>query len=118
MIRIILSGLFLLVLYSLSHFVFEPAYMYFEIWWLDIPMHILGGLGVASLVYSILIYLRKPVTLLPIIVSVFVVAVTWEIYEYVRGVVIYDRLSSYLDTVKDLIDGTIGAYIAYLVIKK
>ena len=35
---------------------FEPTYLYYEIWWLDIPMHILGGMGVASLTYSVFLY--------------------------------------------------------------
>jgi hypothetical protein len=48
--HIIISALYLLTLFCLSHFVFDPSYLYNEIPWLDIPMHIMGGFVVGVLV--------------------------------------------------------------------
>ena len=108
-----LSLIFLLVLFLISHYIFEPTYLYHELVWLDIPMHVLGGLGVGLLFISLaeLKHKRLPPSLL-IFLFMFV-AVSWEIYEYERGVMVYDGLYKYLDTVKDLVMGSIGMYGAY-----
>jgi hypothetical protein len=51
--QIMLSALYLLTLFSISEFIFNPTYLYYEIVWLDIPMHIFGGFGVASLTWAV-----------------------------------------------------------------
>lgn len=76
-------------------------------------MHLLGGLGVGLLFISLaeLKHKRLPPSLLVFLFML--VAVAWEIYEYERGMMVYDELSKYLDTVKDLILGGAGMYGAY-----
>jgi hypothetical protein len=39
--------------------------------------------------------------------------VVWEVYEYQRGVIVYDGLFDYFDTLKDLVFGFLGGYVAY-----
>lgn len=92
--------------------------MYYEIWWLDIPMHILGGVGVASLAYSVFSYKKIKTSYKNLIVAFLVIAFVWEVYEYILDKNIYDTVSDYLDTVWDTINGIIGVSIAYLFIKK
>lgn len=116
--NIIISALYLLILFCLSNFVFEPTYLYYEIPWLDIPMHILGGFGVASLTGSILSYRGEKVSYIKLLAAFLAVALIWEIYEYTRGVTDLSVLSGWLDTAKDLIDGLIGMSVAYFFIKK
>lgn len=111
--HVILSSIYLLVLFLISHYIFEPTYLYHELVWLDIPMHLLGGLGVGLLLMSIA-EARGERFELPLLFMLFLaVAVTWEVYEYARGVMVYDSPYKYLDTVKDLVMGSLGFYSAY-----
>lgn len=111
--HISLSLIFLLALFLISHYIFEPTYLYYEFVWLDIPMHLFGGLGVGLLFISLaeLKHKRLPPSLL-LFLFIFI-AISWEIYEYERGVMVYDGLSKYFDTAKDLVVGGIGVYVAY-----
>jgi hypothetical protein len=116
--NIIISAIYLLILFCLSAFVFDPAHLYYEIWWLDIPMHILGGFGVASLVGAVLHYKGQKVSYKRLFLGYIIVAVVWEIYEYVHALPTLIEWGGWFDTVKDLVDGAIGMSIAYLFVKK
>lgn len=116
--QIIISALYLIIIFCLSHFVFEPAYLYYEIWWLDIPMHILGGFGVAALANAILVYRGAKSSYWRLFAAYFVVAVVWEVYEYISSTFGNILWSGWPDTIKDLFDGAIGASVAYLLVKK
>ncbi len=104
---------FLLVLFLVSHYIFEPTYLYHELVWLDIPMHLLGGLGVGFLINGVARLRGIKVSLLQMFILFFVVAISWEVYEYLRGVIVYDALYKYLDTTKDFIVGSFGLFCAY-----
>jgi uncharacterized membrane-anchored protein len=116
---IVFSSLYLLVILSLSKFVFEPTYLYYELPWLDIPMHILGGFGVASLTSSIILYKKQKLTFWKVLIAYLVVAVVWEVYEY-----IHDMLATgvwqgeWLDTLSDIVNGFIGMSVSYLIVRK
>ncbi len=117
--EIILSTLYLVALYCLNYFVFDPTYLYYEIWWLDIPMHILGGAGVASLAIALINFKNKKVTFWKIFVAVLVVALAWEIYEYICDLTNLGYWNgNWIDTVADLLNGLIGGIISYLIYKK
>lgn len=116
--RIILSSLYLLTLFCLSKFVFEPTHLYYELWWLDIPMHIMGGFGVALLTGTILLYKRMKVSYLRLFIVYILVAVLWEVYEYTHDLIVMNEWNGLFATIKDLIVGFIGMSIAYLFIKK
>jgi hypothetical protein len=116
--HIIISALYLLTLFCLSKFVFDPMYLYDEIKWLDIPMHIMGGFGVTSLVAAILSYKGIKVSYTKLFISYIVVAIVWEVYEYFHNVAIRGFWSGWTDTVKDLFDGLIGMSFAYLFLRK
>ncbi len=116
--QIITSALYLLMIFALSHFIFEPANLYYELPWLDIPMHIMGGFGIASLVAAIATYNDKSVSYLMVFTTYTVAALLWETYEYSQGVVNYVTGNGWTDTIKDYIDGLIGASLAYFFIRK
>jgi hypothetical protein len=116
--QIITSALYLLMIFALSHFVFDPANLYYELPWLDIPMHIMGGFGVASLVAAIMAHNEKPVSYLFLFISYTIAALVWEVYDHMQGFVDYSTTFGWLDTLKDYIDGLIGASLAYLFIRK
>jgi hypothetical protein len=114
--QILTSALYLIMIFSLSHFVFEPSNLYFELKWLDIPMHIMGGFGVAALVAAVLSYYDNSVTFWKLLLAYTLAAIAWEVYDHLQGFVDYSTVSGWLDTVKDYVDGLIGASLAYLFI--
>lgn len=116
--QIITSALYLLTIFSVSQFIFEPAHLYYELKWLDIPMHIMGGFGVASLAAAIYTYFEKSVSFWKVFFAYAAVAILWEVYEYVHDLVTYTTWNGWFDTAKDFIDGLIGASLAYLFIRK
>lgn len=116
--QVITSALYLLTIFSVSKFIFIPANLYYELSWLDIPMHIMGGFGVASLVSAIFTYKERKVSFLQLFWIYTTVAVVWEVYEYQSGVIAYHDISDWLDTIKDYIDGLAGVAVAYLFIRK
>lgn len=116
--HIILSTLFLVILFLLSRYVFEPSYLYYELRWLDIPMHILGGFGVASLTIAILRYKGVNTSYLSLVLSYTFVALVWEVWEYSNGLAFYVDWKGWFDTAKDFIGGFLGMSVAYLFIRK
>ena len=116
--QIVTSALYLLTIFSVSYFIFEPTHLYYELKWLDIPMHIMGGFGIASLTGALFAYFQKSVSFWKLLAVYTVVAFVWEFYEYIRDVVAYTDWNGWFDTIKDFVDGLIGMSIAYIFIKK
>ena len=116
--QIITSGFFLLALLCLSVFIFDPTHLYFELPWLDIPMHILGGFGVASFVMSVATYGKQKFSFTHVMILYLCVAVTWELYEFIQDILRGTVWNGWGDTIKDLCDGAIGAITAFFLLKK
>ncbi len=96
-------------------------HLYFHIWWLDIPMHLLGGLWVGLFGLSWYYRSRLPKTkdTTPLFVVVFAVALTmtvglaWELFElsaqtFIERADVHDLG----DTLADLVNDTLGALTA------
>ncbi len=94
--------------------------LYVTFFWYDIMMHILGGVGIGLFVTAIIkLHGREIINKHRVIIcSVIIVGMGWELFE------IYFRLTGYplwskmyyIDTVKDLIDDTIGALVVVYLI--
>ena len=94
-------------------------HLFFTYRWLDIPMHLLGGLWVSLFVLWYYFIIRhhkvrirgKHGAFTLALSATFTVAVGWELFEY--AVNAYVVLYSYdmMDTLKDLLMGMIGATI-------
>lgn len=116
--HIISSVLFLVILLCISVFIFDPANLYFELPWLDIPMHGLGGFGVASFALAVLAYKKQKVTFVVVLSFYLCVAVGWESYEYVKDIAHAHPWNGWQDTISDVINGAIGATVAFFLLKK
>lgn len=116
--HIISSALYLVVLLCLSVFVFDPTHLYYELPWLDIPMHVLGGFGVGSLTLSIASYKKHKISFLQMILVYACVAAGWELYEFSHDIFDNTPWNGWSDTVSDIINGAIGATVAYFLLKK
>ncbi len=95
-------------------------HLYYYIWWLDIPMHILGGLWIGLTVLSI--YYRKskrgkkdhlPLFVYTLtIATVLFIGIAWEIYEFAVDRVVAAFGISLGDSLKDLVDDLLGGVLA------
>ena len=99
-------------------------HLYFYVWWLDIPMHMLGGTWVA--LFTLSSYYRFPNASTkdtsPLFVFAFGVAITmivglsWELFEFSAQTFIERaQVFNIGDTLSDLVNDFIGAMIASFV---
>jgi hypothetical protein len=116
--HIISSALYLIILLCLSKFIFDPTYLYYEIPWLDIPMHIMGGFGVTSLSLAIATYKKKKMSYTSVLLLYLAVAVGWEVYEFASDTINNMSWNGWPDTLSDIFNGGLGASVAYYLLKK
>ena len=116
--HIISSGLYLIILLCLSVFVFDATNLYYELPWLDIPMHVMGGFGVASFVMSVVFYSKQKISLVQVLILYLCVAVGWELYELAGDLMRSTQWNGWPDTLADVFNGGVGAMIAYYLLKK
>ncbi|HMR55599.1 MAG TPA: hypothetical protein PKD34_03350 [Candidatus Doudnabacteria bacterium] len=117
LIKIILGPAIVLVL----HIIADLTGLYYEIFWLDVPMHFLGGVAIAFSAYYFLTYADitskqvavKLLSLFLILALTALSAVGWEIFEYGMDRIFKTRMQpSVHDTMKDLAFGLLGGAIA------
>ena len=116
--HIISSLIYLALLLLISVFIFDRSNLYYELPWLDIPMHVLGGFGVASLAYAIGAYRHSHVTFRAVILFYVVIALGWELYEVWKDVSGGHMWNGWSDSISDFINGLIGVVGAYYLLKK
>lgn len=94
-------------------------HLFFYIWWLDIPMHLVGGfwVGLSILTYYFSYQHQFPkndsvrFAVLLAVVGAFGVSLGWEVFEFtvdrLNGIVRFDLI----DTISDICNGVIGASV-------
>ncbi|MDQ5912229.1 MAG: hypothetical protein QG568_444 [Patescibacteria group bacterium] len=104
---------FVILLHKIAH----ELYLYWTYRWVDIPMHILGGIMAGLFTFVFLRITRLPESIKNLLIGVMIVGVGWEVLELLYKV---DALSTryWIDTIKDLIDDTIGGFISIYIWKK
>lgn len=104
---------FVILLHKIAH----ELYLYWTYRWVDIPMYILGGIMAGLFTFVFLRITRLPESTKNLLIGVVIVGVGWEILELLYKV---DALSTryWIDTIKDLIDDTIGGFISIYIWKK
>ncbi len=112
----ILSGLIILV--AGLHIVAMRYNLYFSVWWLDLPVHFLGGAwaGLFGIFYYQIIKKSpllgpKSIWRVGCITAIFL-GVFWELYEYSAGLIFTTKGSYGLDTTLDLLMDTFGGITA------
>lgn len=105
--------LFVLILILILHLFGMYEHLYISYWYYDIILHILGGVGIAL---SALFILKNPRY---IILITIVAGILWELFEAYYGITgaPVGSYSHKIDTVKDLVDDTLGALVVYLISK-
>ncbi len=115
---IFFSFLYLLVLVSISKYIFDPAHLYYVLWWLDIPMHFFGGIGVGLLTFATLRFSKQKITFHKVVIIYLAFALTWELYEYVTDVIYGTEINTLIDSIKDILVGLVGAAGVYYIQRK
>lgn len=105
-----------LVTLSIVHNVALKFYLYWTYLWLDIPIHVLGGVCVA-LGISVLPLFRVSVPMwiermAGTLFVVLIVGILWEIFEFTSGISEFDDTFVF-DTTLDLFMDMLGGIIGY-----
>lgn len=117
--------IFLFILISLISFLNKLGSnfdLYWRFWWYDIIMHFLGGLWIGLMVlwiYYLSGYFKKikkdkSFIFLLSFLSVLIVGISWEIFEYLFEIVFSNNYIS--DTSLDLIMDILGGLVASIVL--
>ena len=97
------------------NFLILKFYWYSLIWWLDMPMHFLGGLwvGLALLfIFPISKDILHPKKIFQIILGVLVIGIFWEFFEISLNNLTLKDSFNVLDTISDLFFDSAGASFA------
>lgn len=110
-----------LVTIALVHVVALEFFLYWKYLWLDIPMHVLGGVACA-LFFSILPFFdirmsERYGTVQWYLAFTLVVGVAWELFEAVAGISL-EEPGFMFDTATDLSMDVLGACIGFVLVKK
>lgn len=116
-------GLFFATVFVGIHTVASDLSLYWIIWWLDIPMHILGGMVVSgSIIWFIHMYynlrhyqdiLSTKTTLVLVLCGVLCIGILWEYIESLYG--LSGLATSYrLDTISDICNDMMGALLGFI----
>ncbi len=107
------------VFVALCHFFALEFYLYWTHKWVDIPMHIMGGMLVSSIGLwtihfspwrNLFLNNSKNIFLISVLI-IFTVGFLWEVFELQFGLISYSFVDR-LDSIKDMFDDIIGALIA------
>jgi hypothetical protein len=101
--------------FAAVHNIAVTASLYWYYSWFDIIMHFWGGMLVVLGVYALCSLKHvplKPSTIL-IFFTLFFIMIMWELFERLAG--LYNPATYVFDVSKDLLVGTIGGLLAYLV---
>jgi VanZ family protein len=113
MIIYLLSGVIAIIL-LVSH-LFGMDGLYYAYDWYDIPMHIVGGITLGLLAYQLSHSLKdvSHFSWRKIILAIILIGLAWEIFESMFGIAgaPVGTYEYYFDTIKDLINDTLGAFI-------
>lgn len=108
------SALCLAAVFQFLHYAAMVYKLYWVFWWFDILMHFIGGLVIG--VFALL--LLKKAQELYIIPIALLVVITWEWFEvYIVKIPIWNPTNYAIDTVTDIIWGSVGFYVAYKVVQ-
>jgi len=119
--QILFASFWVILSIGIINFLGCKYYLYWTYRWLDIPVHIVAGAGVALATLWFLTFFERFLTinryktkiLFAVLVVILFVGIIWELFELWGGITYLDDHGYRFDTIKDLVDDTIGAMIVY-----
>lgn len=108
--------LFLLGIVAALHMIGSQLYLYWMFWWYDMVVHFLASIWIALSATWIAAQFRAKRVALWVFVSVALVSLGWESFEYMIGAVdLADGDVFVTDTVLDLVVNMIGGLFGWYV---
>ncbi len=115
-------GAFIGLIFLLAMHIFASFfYLYWEFWWLDIVMHILGGfltvLIIVGIAEKINIYKKLSINkkFFFVLFWLFLVTVSWEFFEFfIENVNPSIGYAYWNDTLSDMVAGLLGGSLAFI----
>ncbi|MFA6353713.1 MAG: hypothetical protein WCW93_02165 [Candidatus Paceibacterota bacterium] len=116
---------YLIFLLFLLNYVASKFYWYFSIWWIDMPIHFLGGLCAGFVVIWLLSFKKLSFDLFistqtvwnfifKIFLGVLSIGVLWELFEILFNNIIAQNSFNTLDTISDVFFDLVGGTFAIL----
>jgi hypothetical protein len=109
-----------LILLACFHAVALTFSLYYIYLWLDMPMHVLGGVTIALGYQSSYVFKKYtayfPHTFLATVAAALIIGGGWELYEYVVGLMTGGIFSA-TDTLKDIVMDCVGGAVGFIVAK-
>lgn len=117
-----IPALIVAILLASLHFIATAEQWYVRFTGFDIIMHLLGGMAIALAIYwtmSTFTPKWKP-TFIRIVAFTFVAGVAWETFETIYNIAgaPLGTHAYYVDSIKDLVNDTLGAVVVSLFVKK
>jgi len=109
-------GISLIIVFCYSYLGLEKAF-FWNYWWWDIPMHILGGVWAALLLAWTQTLRSKPYSLIAYVLMAFAIGGAWELLEYIGHFPRSQFMSYSLDTAKDLVMDALGGISTYYLVR-
>lgn len=113
--------LFVAILTLFLHLVSLKFFLYWTIWWFDIPLHFLGGFLIGLIAISFLKIINRNtfVTFNLFFLTIFavmIVGLVWELWEIFIGFtdVLKDKGDTILDLIMDFLGGIFSVLYYYL----
>ena len=116
--RLLLAQLLLLVPLSITTWFAVEYFLYWRIWWLDIPMHFLGGfwVGLAAIYLLSKYEISKYKCFFAVMFIVFIIGLSWEVFEFTLDTLITFKKQNSLDSSSDMFFDLAGGVVSYLYI--
>jgi hypothetical protein len=111
------SAIFLCVI----NFIALKGLWYYLFWYFDMPMHFIGGMTVLFLLVYIFynkISTKQNIPVGQLLLAVFFIGFSWEIYEQLVSVLISHNPQIYIDSISDIFFDLAGGVFGLLYIMK
>ena len=107
--------IYLIFFILVVNFLANTFYWYSSIWWFDIVMHFLGGFWIGlSFFYLFPSRSNSPNSVFKILLFVFIVGISWEIFEILFNNILAQNPFDILDTLSDIFFDLSGGLCAIL----
>lgn len=112
--RLLFAQLITAAVLTVFTWVAVTYFLYWRIWWFDMPMHILGGLYAALLAAWLVAYRGSPISLPLCLLFALLTGIVWEIFEYSEGITNAYHFNYITDVFKDVVIGLIGGFSGWV----
>lgn len=114
-LRILFALLISAIVLAVLTWVAVTHFLYWRIWWFDIPMHILGGVWAALFAAWITVYRGGAISLPLCLLFALLTGIAWEIFEYSEGITNAYHFNYTTDVFKDVVVGLLGGIAGWQV---